>query len=105
MGTLTKVYKGDTWRFPITTENVPDGTTARMTIKYSSQDDDAQAITSVTTNIASNAGEFVVPYTTTENVDAPAMYYWDAQVLISGEVYTLDFGTLPVALDVRRVAP
>lgn len=100
---LTKVYRGDTWRIQVPTTNVPDGSTVYVTVKKSKAD--STPLVSGSAVVLGNTTEIIISYTNTQNIDAPGVYYVDAQVTISGEVFTLDVEMLPVHRDVRSTVP
>lgn len=124
MTNLDPMFRGDTpiWRTIVT--NKADGSpfdltgwTVRFTAKRNKTDPDSAAVfrlSSVDGTCTFPDGEIAgVIYSqpereSTEALTADVNAYWDIQISRDGptnQTYTIDWGTLPIKIDITRTAP
>lgn len=96
--------RGDTLNIEVNTTDVPSGTPAVFTLKKSLKDVDGSALLQGSNIINNNQTIITFTDDLLVTLPAPGLYYWDVQVTIGVETYTLDSGKFYLSQDVK-IAP
>lgn len=93
--------RGDTLNIEVNTTDVPNGTVAFFTLKKRLGDTDGAALLQGSNTINNNTTVITFTDDVIAALPTPGLYYWDVQVSISGETFTLDSGKFYLKLDVK----